>query len=978
MSPYEQIVEDILTILTADVDPADDALRDADTRYADAVTEVNERLAACDKLLHKGHRAEAIQECDREPNLLDAVALLDFPEAAQWGEYVRQFGLAGPPTLRSDIAMDLNDAYTTNSELGDILRQHRMLALARAPLGSRLKVLRQIARQDAGNPIWLEDVRSWERVRHSQLASETEGAVTRSDLAAIAQLEQEIRSEQWLVPPPGAVTKRIADVHRQLRAKQARRQLEAVEKSLTEAYANYDVPQARKLREQWKIYAAVGIAREDDPLLELVTPALDWLAEQDRQEEEQQDYESALADLESALDQGASRHELERLAHAVLRFEPGLTEALEQRLQERFAHFETASRRKTAFVLTSIVMSVLLVAGVTAWAIYSHTQGKHLAGHQKNLAQLIEARRLPEATNYVNDLERSAPGLLQTPEIQDQIKALETATQAEQARRDRFEQLLQDARNDGQSWAGYSEAWRKLRTADELAEKAPPQMRDAEKKELEAIRGEVETRRRQQQTEINDTWLAEFRAWDQRFEQLDRTDMDAIELLLREGETLGKRPQVESVHRDPIGSRLDRLKKDYETGIARQSEAQLLARVSEAVGDRAKYARSLQAYIDRFPQTPRAADFKQVLENELGCWDGTEAWNELSQRWSVLQLTGISATRANELIAEAKALKQQHPGFPAEASVDRVVEFLTPVQARIKSNGDRLEATLIPDLSVPAVKDFLMVLRKSASGPQVRYYFTGEAPKASSRSIKLAHLVDNQVAETRQIEIPRTEVANPPRENAFDWTSPQQRFFDLLVDQVAQVDDTNWETTFFKIIQNLYTEPLMEPILKIELLDRILATACGGSYAVEQGFGPWKALIQKARQDGRLDLAVSWVDPENANASRARDAAQRLLDNMAPLEEASERARQAWQRMLARQPWERYRWGGCLLRDETQKWTCPVPAALAGASGELLVIHGTAGVVPSFTKVGHLAGGRATLTLSGTQVEGRPVFVRIP
>ena len=46
MQQYEQIVDDILTILTADVDPSDEALRDTDRRYSDAVAELNERLGA--------------------------------------------------------------------------------------------------------------------------------------------------------------------------------------------------------------------------------------------------------------------------------------------------------------------------------------------------------------------------------------------------------------------------------------------------------------------------------------------------------------------------------------------------------------------------------------------------------------------------------------------------------------------------------------------------------------------------------------------------------------------------------------------------------------------------------------------------------------------------------------------------------------------------------------------------------------------
>jgi len=982
MQQYEQIVDDILTILTADVDPADDALRDTDTRYSDAVAEVNERLVACDKLLHKGHRAEAIQECEREPNLLDVLGALDFPEAGQWSEYVRQFGLAGPPVLRSDIAMDLNDAYTTDSELGDVLRQHRLLALARSPLGSRLKVLRQIARRDAGNPIWMKDLRSWERVRHSQLPRELEGAVANNDLPAIAQLVHEVRSREWITPPPDALAKRIADAHQQICAKQARRQLEALGRELTEAYADCDVKRARKIREQWKACAAVGIVRSDDPLLEMAAPALQWLSEQDRQDREQHEYEDALAALEAALDAAASQQELERLTHAVLRFEQGLSETLEQRLQNRFANLETAKRRKTTIALTSIVMFVLLLAGLTVWAFHFYGRSRLLASHDKNLTELIEARRLEAARSYAEDVRQNAPALYGTPDIQNRIKALETAELEEQTRRERFTQLLQDARALAQTWDGHWQAEAKLGDAEKLAEKAPEHRQHAERKELDETRGELGAARGQQQAEINEAWLTEYGVWRQPFEQLDRSDPDEIQRLLREGEALAKRSKVDAHIRSQIQPQLEELRTGYDKQILNQTESELLQRITDAVGDRPKYTRSLQAYIDKLAQKPRAADFRQVLENESSSWDGIEAWDQLVTRWATLQLNRINAARAGELIAEAETLLQQHPGFPAAASVQQIVEFLRPIRARIKGDGTRLEASLIPDLNVPPVKDFRIVWQSQANGRPKRFYFMDQAPQVLVRTVKLEHLINN-LGEVRQVEIPRQEVKNPEQGRTFDWISPQQQFYDYLVEQLPKLDDPSWESTFFAVIRQLHTEPQlgpdfdMEPILKIELLDRLLQTACEGSYAVHRGFGPWRDLIAKARQDGRLDLAANWVDPENDNGNRARAAAQRLIESMGPLEIASTRAGQAWKEMTASRTWGRYRWVGCLIRDETQKWTCPVPTTGADLAGDLLVFQRSSGTAPTFRKIGRLEAGRAMLVLAGAQVEGRPVFVAL-
>lgn len=983
MQQYEQIVDDILTILTADVDPSDEALQDTDRRYSEAVADVNERLVACDKLLHKGHRAEAIQECEREPNLLDALAVLDFPESGQWGEYVRQFGLIGAPVLRSDIATDLNDAYTTDSELGDVLRQHRLLALARAPLGPRLKVLRQIARRDAGNPIWLEDLRDWERVRYDQIPRELEIAVAHDDLPTIAGLLQEIRSGEWKTPVPDALAKRVVDAHQQVRVKQARRQLDALVNELTEAYADYDVQRAREIRKRWNEWAAVGIVQDDDPLLDLAAPVLEWLEEQDRQDHERHAYEEALAALETALDVGASQQELERLTHVVLQFEQGLPEALEERLQRRFLDLEQAKRRKTTITLTAIVMLALLLAGLTVGAFYFYGQRRLLASHTENLTQLIAARKLEAARSYAEDLRPNAPALYDTPDIQNLIKTLETAELEEQTRRERFAQLIRDALTLGQTRDGNWQAETKLGDAERLAGKAPEHQQHVERKELDEARAKLSAMRGQQQTEINEAWLTEYRAWRQLFEQRNHSDSDAIQRLLRDGEALAKRSKVDAELRTPIQAELNELRSGHERQVLSQTESKLVQRITDAVGDRAEYTRSLQAYIDKLPQTPRAADFKQVLENETMHCDGIEAWERLAARWALLQWNRITPVQAGELVAEAETLLQQHPGFPNAASVQELLEFLRPIRARLKADGTRLEASLIPDLNVPPVTDFRVVWQIPAGGQPKRFYFIDEAPQVLWRSVKLECLVSiNALDRARPVEVPRGEFKNPELTGTkFDWKSPQQQFYDYLVEQLVKLDAVGWESTFFAIIRQLYTEPQlppgfeMEPLLKLELLDRLLLTACEGSWAVQRGFGPWRDLIAKAREEGTLDLAANWVDPDDGQGKRARAAAQRLIESLGPIEVASTRAGQAWKEKTASRTWGRYRWVGCLLRDETQTWSCPVAPSGANLVGDLLIFPGSSGTTPSLIKIGRLEAGRATLVPGGAQVEGRPVFV---
>src|SRR5437870_5301367 len=111
MLDYQRIVEE-LQAAVASQDAADwDLLRDTAAEYAAACDEVNERLADCQRLLKQGLRSEAMQVAEREPNLLDTVALLDFPELDQWRQLLKAGGMVAPPALRMEVASDLNAAY---------------------------------------------------------------------------------------------------------------------------------------------------------------------------------------------------------------------------------------------------------------------------------------------------------------------------------------------------------------------------------------------------------------------------------------------------------------------------------------------------------------------------------------------------------------------------------------------------------------------------------------------------------------------------------------------------------------------------------------------------------------------------------------------------------------------------------------------------------------------------------------------------
>ena len=144
MIDYQRIVDEVRSSLFSNNAEGADFLRTAAADYSVAGDEINERLRRCGSLLKQGLRSEAIQLAEIEPNLLDLVATLDFPERQHWVDVLTLNGIVAPRPLMLDVAADLNEAYAIEQPLAELLRQHRLLALSRGPLKLRVNTLRKL------------------------------------------------------------------------------------------------------------------------------------------------------------------------------------------------------------------------------------------------------------------------------------------------------------------------------------------------------------------------------------------------------------------------------------------------------------------------------------------------------------------------------------------------------------------------------------------------------------------------------------------------------------------------------------------------------------------------------------------------------------------------------------------------------------------------------------------------------------------
>src|SRR5688500_7981197 len=87
---FQRLVDAVNEILCLDSDVEAAVVTSTHKKYDQAVRMVNDRLRQCDQLLQKGLRAEALQQAEIEPKLLDVVAILDFDEKELWNNYAQR------------------------------------------------------------------------------------------------------------------------------------------------------------------------------------------------------------------------------------------------------------------------------------------------------------------------------------------------------------------------------------------------------------------------------------------------------------------------------------------------------------------------------------------------------------------------------------------------------------------------------------------------------------------------------------------------------------------------------------------------------------------------------------------------------------------------------------------------------------------------------------------------------------------------
>jgi hypothetical protein len=369
MSDVHELIESIRVMLASSMEPKREELSELHDQLDEHIRIANKRLRECDGLLANGHRSEAIQLAEQEPNLLDFVGILDFPELPEWNDFIAEQGLKVTPEIQIDIATDLNHAYSDDTPLERWLNKLRVYSLGRAPLKQRMDILRKIARLDVESPHWQDDLRSYEQVRIRQMQDEFRSAAEQHDYEVLSELYTEVKKTKWVEKPQKGFVQKLTNSLGSLHQQHSYVRLREVYRNLRVAKEDDNVNQAERLLRDWDETLKQCDQNSEDvhDLQNRIAPIFDWIDSHNDSQEAAEEKNRELEKLKRLIRSPRSTIDaLEARYEDITADGFELPEAISEQYLDRIEELENQAdmSRKLKYVGIGIGVLVLLSAAI--------------------------------------------------------------------------------------------------------------------------------------------------------------------------------------------------------------------------------------------------------------------------------------------------------------------------------------------------------------------------------------------------------------------------------------------------------------------------------------------------------------------------------------------------------------------------------------------------------------------------------------
>ncbi len=493
-------------------------------QYANYCRMANDRLRRCADYLRRGLLAEAIHYAELKPDVLDLVGDLSLVEFDQWQTMCRQNGWDVPPPLSEDIAQDLNTAYNVHRPIETLLKKHRLLALARAPLSERLIVLRDLARMDPMNQVWEEDIKAFETARLKGIALEAKKAADAKDRKTLETLRNELTTSDWRIEGPMSYLNAIEKVLRSFVVKDVIVELGRLLDRLEQAHMAMSHEECEALTAEWERLLAEHRIRAPEEMCARAQPIFDWMVTQRYTKGAQGAFNQACADLEQALDMRKPTAELRKLYSVAKAFDQPIPGELHHRYENDMAAQDLARQRKTHLILVFTGLGVVAIAIAVILLVYSGIRHGHAQQWGQRIQTAIDKGELDRASSLWETLKKDDPKLLGRADLEDVRTRLDAAMARQEIDGKKFEAVIGEinlddlVKNTAKEPIGIIRG--KLAEAEKLGKTAKQQLRVTE---LRAKVNEIESN---WQKGMDDALLADIDKLQKQFDALPPSALD--------------------------------------------------------------------------------------------------------------------------------------------------------------------------------------------------------------------------------------------------------------------------------------------------------------------------------------------------------------------------------------------------------------------------------------------------------------------
>jgi hypothetical protein len=859
-----RLFEEITNVLASGRTPPRVHLLRLAAEWVEVCRRVNLQARRCRSLLKKGRIEKALEVAASIPALDSTSDALEFPGVCNWEPLLLANGLDTRKDAVNQVLVDnvLQVIAGGRPTLKSLLATHRRLALRRAPLADRVRVLTELVRVDPTQQGWIDDLQRLQDAHRRELRGRA--ARAREDLESLEGVLREFHSVRWLQSPETDIA-HVESLAAPLRKAAAAARCGRLAVEIHRAHEREDETECVKLLGEWEDSRS-NLGDDDVEGAANAASARAWLDELEGARDRETQYRADCEILEALVTSGGRLEELDASVANVESHGRGLPGYLKAQVEALRLKLQRArKRRRTATVLSALAILVVLVVSsvkvVPLWlagqeasrrceaiakrfdrieADSAPTSAAPRERRQKLKSSLWHAG-LPRLTAEVADLDHRRPHDLRVQCLKDRLAALERE-------RDSLRRWLQDhiTETERRTAAG-GDRQEIEQTLEDLQTLA---VLEGEDDDVEAARSRVQS-----------LWTKADRAERER----RMRELQEVERLLGVKDYGQARKKIEEIAPGcaadaETSTRLAALRKSLLAGEAGEQRDAQFKRLAGMGLDPRRLAPGLRSFLSSYgpDDLDLAREFQSALDSEPS-WHAAHDWWSTSRRWPSLDVH--DRTAAGERLAAVEAHLAGHRQSPYRAGLEEYRKLLRNVVNIV--NDDRslagegeLRLLLASRFLNPPLYDI-----ETRTGE--RYYLLDDESK---HLIKEGGVVTSQSFEVLLDHKLRTEKRNfstadlrgKPRR------APQVEFARYAAEAMAKSSARRERTLFLDVCDLLLANRGIDSVYSASLARTCLSHAAYCAPAAVRGE------IEAVTAKLPMDLDANWIDPADKKASELR------------------------------------------------------------------------------------------------------------